>query len=207
MGIRSIVRNPFPPHPAKEVPPAAIGYTLDTPFVSLIAHELRSPLSTIRGAVAPLGDHGERLTPERRTELLAIVDDSTPQIDRVVQDVMVALERRRARNRARGYRYHQDHPRCRERACARTSVFNEGHGIPPSEQARQFTPFATLSKRTSESMGLGLFIAKGLVETMSGAIGFSTQPVENALFWFTLPIGRSAGSTPTLEEKRAHTIH
>lgn len=132
---------------------------------------------------------------------------STPQIDRVVQDVMVALERRRARNRARGYRHHQDHPRCRERACARTSVFNEGHGIPPSEQARQFTPFATLSKRTSESTGLGLFIAKGLVETMSGAIGFSTQPVENALFWFTLPIGRSAGSTPTLEEKRAHTIH
>ena len=56
-------------------------------------------------------------------------------------------------------------------------------------------------------MGLGLFIAKGLVETMSGAIGFSTQPAENALFWFTLPIGRSAGSTPTLEEKRAHTIH
>ena len=72
----------------------------------------------------------------------------------------------------------------------RVSVYNEGNGIAPSEQDKLFLPFATLSERTSESTGLGLFIAKGLVEAMNGDIGFATDPGENALFWFSLPIVR-----------------
>ena len=242
-----------------------MGTTLDTPFVALIAHEMRSPLSTIRGAVALLGDHHERLSAERRGELLGVIDDSTLQIDRVIQDlmvlsglndgalaiesidvdlvkivrdvasalnsrfpervVMIALEddvpavyadeirvRQIVTNLVvNAISYSQETSTVivsivRDGDCVRASIFNEGHGIPPSEQAKLFTPFAVLSERTAESTGLGLFIAKGLVEAMHGTIGFSTQPGEHVLFWFTLPIGRGAGSTPPVGEKRMDAL-
>jgi signal transduction histidine kinase len=68
----------------------------------------------------------------------------------------------------------------------RVTIYNEGRGIPPEEQSRLFLPFATLSERRVDSTGLGLYIAKELVEAMGGTIGFDTQPGHNAAFWFTL---------------------
>ncbi|MFN2460741.1 MAG: sensor histidine kinase [Candidatus Velthaea sp.] len=69
----------------------------------------------------------------------------------------------------------------------RTTIFNEGRGIAPEEQSKLFLPFANLSERRVDSTGLGLYIAKELVEAMGGTIGFDTQPGRNAVFWFTLP--------------------
>ena len=68
----------------------------------------------------------------------------------------------------------------------RVTVFNEGRGIPPEEQPRLFLPFASLSERRVDSTGLGLYIAKELVEAMNGRIGFDTLPGRGAAFWFTL---------------------
>jgi signal transduction histidine kinase len=68
----------------------------------------------------------------------------------------------------------------------RVTIYNEGRGIPPEEQSRLFLPFASLGERRVDSTGLGLFIAKELVEAMGGTIGFDTQPGRNAAFWFTL---------------------
>lgn len=68
----------------------------------------------------------------------------------------------------------------------RVTIYNEGRGIPPEEQPRLFLPFASLSERRVDSTGLGLYIAKELVEAMGGTIGFDTQPGRNAAFWFTL---------------------
>jgi signal transduction histidine kinase len=68
----------------------------------------------------------------------------------------------------------------------RVTIYNEGRGIPPEEQSRLFLPFASLSERRVDSTGLGLYIAKELVEAMGGTIGFDTQPGRNAAFWFTL---------------------
>ncbi len=68
----------------------------------------------------------------------------------------------------------------------RVTIFNEGRGIPPEEQPRLFLPFASLSERRVDSTGLGLYIAKELVEAMNGTIGFDTQPGRGAAFWFTL---------------------
>ncbi|GAC1418225.1 MAG: hypothetical protein NVSMB5_09510 [Candidatus Velthaea sp.] len=69
----------------------------------------------------------------------------------------------------------------------RTTIFNEGRGIAPEEQSKLFLPFADLSERRVDSTGLGLYIAKELVDAMGGEIGFETQPGYNAVFWFTLP--------------------
>ncbi len=74
----------------------------------------------------------------------------------------------------------------------RVTIYNEGRGIPPEEQSRLFLPFASLSERRIDSTGLGLYIAKELVEAMDGTIGFDTQPGRNAAFWFTLKAVASA---------------
>jgi signal transduction histidine kinase len=74
----------------------------------------------------------------------------------------------------------------------RVTVYNEGRGIPPEEQSRLFLPFASLSERRVDSTGLGLYIAKQLVEAMGGTIGFDTQPGRNAAFWFTLKAAPAA---------------
>jgi signal transduction histidine kinase len=71
-------------------------------------------------------------------------------------------------------------------ADVRVTIYNEGRGIPPEEQSRLFLPFASLGERRIDSTGLGLYIAKELVEAMGGTIGFDTQPGRNAAFWFTL---------------------
>ena len=68
----------------------------------------------------------------------------------------------------------------------RVTIYNEGRGIPPEEQSRLFLPFASLTERRVDSTGLGLYIAKQLVDAMGGTIGFDTQPGRNAAFWFTL---------------------
>lgn len=68
----------------------------------------------------------------------------------------------------------------------RVTIYNDGRGILPEEQSRLFLPFASLSERRVDSTGLGLYIAKELVEAMNGTIGFDTQPGRNAAFWFAL---------------------
>jgi signal transduction histidine kinase len=74
----------------------------------------------------------------------------------------------------------------RQNADVRVTIYNEGRGIPPEEQSRLFLPFASLTERRIDSTGLGLYIAKQLVQAMGGTIGFDTQPGRNAAFWFTL---------------------
>jgi signal transduction histidine kinase len=81
----------------------------------------------------------------------------------------------------------------------RVTIYNEGRGIPPEEQSRLFLPFASLSERRVDSTGLGLYIAKQLVEAMGGAIGFYTQPGRNAAFWFTL---KAATTDPPVRPAR-----
>jgi signal transduction histidine kinase len=75
----------------------------------------------------------------------------------------------------------------------RVTIYNEGRGIPPEEQSRLFLPFAALTERRVDSTGLGLYIAKELVEAMGGRIGFDTQPGRNAAFWFTLKAATRSG--------------
>ena len=69
------------------------------------------------------------------------------------------------------------------------SVTNQGEGIPPDEAAHVFTRFGR-SKTTRRSgipgLGLGLYIAKGIVEAHGGRIWFDSVPGKTT-FHFTLP--------------------
>ena len=74
-------------------------------------------------------------------------------------------------------------------------VHDSGKGIPPDEQDRVFERFyrgsATLE---GEGFGLGLSIAKRMVDVMNGEIGLSSEPGQGSTFWVRL---RAAKPTHT----------
>ncbi|MGQ9850623.1 MAG: sensor histidine kinase [Aggregatilineaceae bacterium] len=73
----------------------------------------------------------------------------------------------------------------------RVSVIDEGPGIPLEDQPKLFQPFARLSThspRGERSTGLGLAIARQVVEAHGGHIGVESVPGRGATFWFTLPV-------------------
>jgi K+-sensing histidine kinase KdpD len=50
------------------------------------------------------------------------------------------------------------------------SVHDEGKGIPPGMRERVFEKFVRLDGETAEGLGLGLAIARGIVESQNGEI-------------------------------------
>jgi signal transduction histidine kinase len=70
------------------------------------------------------------------------------------------------------------------------AVTNQGKGIEPEELSRIFTRFGrSKTARGSEvsGLGLGLYIAKGLVEAHGGRIWVDSVPGKTTTFHFTLP--------------------
>lgn len=78
------------------------------------------------------------------------------------------------------------------------AVRDTGVGISPEDQQRIFREFEQVgsgSPGEREGTGLGLSLAKGLVELHGGTIGVESAPGEGSIFRFTLP-GESAAADP-----------
>ena len=74
----------------------------------------------------------------------------------------------------------------------RVQVHNSGDEIPPEDLPNIFERFYRGEKSRSRSTGgagLGLAIAKSIVEAHGGEIGVENRPGEGVTFYFTLPLG------------------
>lgn len=75
-------------------------------------------------------------------------------------------------------------------------VQDNGIGIPQHQQRKVFTIFyrgSNAIKIETEGTGLGLFIAKNIIETHGGKIWFESQEGKGTTFYFTVPIKEEFG--------------
>ncbi|MEW5771326.1 MAG: PAS domain S-box protein [Pseudomonadota bacterium] len=80
----------------------------------------------------------------------------------------------------------------------RVEVRDTGIGIAAEALPRLFRPFERLEGAYAgvEGTGIGLALAKKLVEAMDGAIGVESVPGEGSTFWFELPVADHAPPEP-----------
>lgn len=70
------------------------------------------------------------------------------------------------------------------------SIKDSGVGIPKEEQTKVFTRFFrgyNISTIATEGTGLGLYIAKCIVEAHGGKIWFESEENKGSVFYFSLP--------------------
>jgi signal transduction histidine kinase len=80
----------------------------------------------------------------------------------------------------------------RDGSRVRISVRDTGRGIPQERLRDVFDRAANARRTPRDGPGLGLAIARGLVELQGGAIGVESRVAEGSLFWFTLPAQNAA---------------
>lgn len=130
------------------------------------ASEHRTPLA-LEPAAAALPVHADR---DRITQVIANLVSNALKFSPAGVAVTVALERRQQ--------------------VARVSVADRGPGIPVEARGRIFEPFAQAHAATQRTRGtgLGLGIARSIVELHGGSIGFETAVGQGTTFWFELPL-------------------
>ncbi len=84
-------------------------------------------------------------------------------------------------------------------------VADQGIGIPEEEQPYLFERFYrvdTSLRRKTKGAGLGLFLAKALVEAHGGRIWVHSKPGEGSTFFFTLPIARARSESSSFDKEQ-----
>ncbi|MEA3293063.1 MAG: HAMP domain-containing sensor histidine kinase [Patescibacteria group bacterium] len=69
-------------------------------------------------------------------------------------------------------------------------IKDNGMGIPKNDQKYIFQKFfrsSNVLKHQTQGSGLGLYIAKAIIEKAGGKIGFKSKEKKGTTFWFTLP--------------------
>jgi signal transduction histidine kinase len=78
------------------------------------------------------------------------------------------------------------------------SVADTGRGIPPEDLPHVFERFYRVDKsrnHLSGGMGIGLAIAKAIIEAHGGSIGVESSPGQGSVFTLTLPEERDKGES------------
>jgi signal transduction histidine kinase len=134
----------------------------------------------LRGLALQIRDSGA--TVRREGDLpVVLVDES--QLQQLLQNLV-----------GNGIKYRAERPpevvvqAAREGAWWRFTVTDNGVGIAPEFHERVFAIFQRLHARSEyEGTGIGLAIAKRIVERHEGEIGVESTVGQGSTFWFTLP--------------------
>lgn len=213
-------------------------------FLSLVAHELRTPLAALRLAVEALARKPERPSPALQSAAVrqvarmnALVEDlilvaqldlgtiaiqpGTVDLAALARDRIRGLESSIGGSRsavsleadapvvgqwdasavgcvvdkllANAIRFGLGRPIdvavSRQDGKARLVVHDRGIGIPPHRTAAVFDRFErSVSERNYPGLGLGLYIARALVQKMGGNIAAASGPSEGTSFTVELPL-------------------
>jgi signal transduction histidine kinase len=217
-------------------------------FVSLVSHELRSPMAAVIGAARTLESRWRELTPDQRQSFLALIGDETSRLANLIgdvldtsrieagtfsysftdvelaellRDVVAAAELGQDEVRVRADvgtlpRLRGDRERLRQvmqnlvdnavkyssaggevRVSAgtdngriRVDVRDAGPGIPLEDQALIFEKFGrSTAGGAKPGTGLGLFIARSIVEAHGGSLEVASSGEAGSIFTVALPLG------------------
>src|SRR2546421_626602 len=134
-------------------------------LMSVLGHDLRSPLTAIRGAATLLLQAQGGLEPAKVAELLRLIDSQAARMADRVEDVLVAGRL--------------------DRGAVRVEIRDRGPGVAPEQRERIFGRGVKLAEE-GPGAGLGLYVVRGLVEAMSGQAGVEPRPGGGSSFWVTL---------------------
>lgn len=83
--------------------------------------------------------------------------------------------------------------RQQQQKLVRLAVADRGRGIPAEQQRGLFERFYRIADGSAQpGVGLGLAIARGVVEAHGGSIGVDSKPGAGTTVWFTLPLATDA---------------
>lgn len=211
-------------------------------IIATVSHEIRSPLTTIKGFTKTLIDRWERLPDDTKLDMLRAVNADADRVTRLLTELLevsrleagklhVHLQRVDLRDlgesvvnelgtrsekhvvrvedgedvvaRADPDKLRQVLTNLVENAqkytdggnvvvafkadgeWAGASVTDQGDGIPPDQQKLLFEKFARRELAGAPSgTGLGLYIAKGLIEAQGGEMGVTSTMGAGSTFWF-----------------------
>jgi signal transduction histidine kinase len=69
----------------------------------------------------------------------------------------------------------------------RFEVSDTGEGIAPEYQERIFEKFFRVPGTRAGGVGLGLYLAREIVQAHGGDMGVESAPGRGSTFWFTVP--------------------
>ena len=179
-------------------------------FVSLVSHELRSPMAAVIGSAQTLQARWRELRPEQREAFLAVIADETTRLAALVGDV---LDTSRIEAGTFGYRVRGDAERLRQLVDNLISnaikysdsggevrieagaddghvivhVRDAGPGIRVEHQAQIFEKFGRVAGSAKPGTGLGLFLSRSFAEAHGGSLDVESTPGEGAVFTLRLP--------------------
>ena len=220
-------------------------------FISIVSHQLRSPLSNLRWAIELLTSGRANGVSEKQLEYFKILKENSARMRELVSDLLtvsrieteklplkkkeisledltrkiieelepfakasnVKVEFRAKKNLPKVFadpsqirlvienlldnaiRYIKEKGRVEiklekiDKYC-RFEIKDTGVGIPKEDQKYIFQKFfrsENVMRYQTQGSGLGLYIAKSIVEKSRGKIGFKSQEGIGSTFWFTLP--------------------
>ena len=221
-------------------------------FISVVSHQLRSPLSNLRWAIELLISGRANGVSEKQLEYFKILKENSARMGELVSDLLtvsrietaklllkkeeisledlirkiieelepfakasnVKVEFRAKENLPKVFadpsqirlvienlldnaiRYIKEKGRVEiklekiDKYC-RFEIKDTGVGIPKEDQKYIFQKFfrsENVMRYQTQGSGLGLYIAKSIVEKSGGKIGFKSQEGIGSTFWFTIPL-------------------
>lgn len=219
-------------------------------FISVISHELKTPVALIKGYANTLRREDARWDADTVQESLTIIEEESDRLARLIDDLLQASRIQagtlklalvdvsvpklaaktveRFRVQASKHDIRLDFPtgfpplladeerlqqvfsnlvsnaikyspdggvitvggRARD-GVAEFWVTDQGIGISPEEQQRLFQPFYRIDSRlgrTTQGVGLGLYLCRAIIEAHGGRIWVESSPHSGSTFRFTLPV-------------------